>query len=176
MMSEGEDEVSGAEDGKITSLGRLTDPENLHRVEGRLEPQRGAEKDEGEAGCAGGELEGQEVLDVVEDGFALFNGVEDGGEVVVGQDHVGRLLGDVGAVHAHGDANVGLLERWRIVDPVSRHGDNIAAGLEGPDDFQLVVRVRSRKDGGVVHCSGKVLLGHGVDLIACENRLDGDLI
>jgi hypothetical protein len=156
--------------------GRLTDPEDLHRIERGLEPERGADQDEREAGCAGGELEGEEVLDVVEDGFALFDGVEDGREIVVGQNHVRCFLGNVSAVHSHGDANIGLFERWRIVDPVSRHGDNIAAGLKGSDDLQLVIWVGSCEDGSVVHCSCEVLFGHGVDLVTSQDRLDGDLV
>jgi hypothetical protein len=102
--------------------------------------------------------------------------VEDGREVIVREDHVGGFLGDVGAVHAHGNANIGLFEGWRVIDPISRHGDNIAAGLERPDDLQLVVWIRSRKDGCVVQCSGEVLFRHLVDFVASEDRLDSDLI
>jgi hypothetical protein len=121
-------------------------------------------------------LEGEEVLDVVEDGFALLDSVEDGREVVVGQDHVGGFLGDIGAVHAHGNANVGLFESWRIVDAVARHGNNIAAGLERPDDFELVVGICSCENGGVLHCPCQVLVRHGIDFITAEDRSDGNLV
>ena len=136
----------------------LTDPENLHRVERGLEPERGAEQDERQASRAGGQLEGQEILNVVEDGLALLNRMQDRREIIIRQNHVRRLLGDVGPVHAHCDANIRLLQRRRIVDPVARHGDNIAAGLQGSDDFHLVVRVRPRKDGRVVHGAREVLV------------------
>ena len=42
---------------------------------------------------------------------ALAHGGDDRGEVVVGEDHVGRLLRHVGAGDAHGDADVGRLQR-----------------------------------------------------------------
>ena len=45
----------------------------------------------------GGELEPHKVLYVVEDALALLDGAQDGGEVVVEQHHVGRLLAHVGA-------------------------------------------------------------------------------
>ena len=48
------------------------------------------------------------------------------GEVVVGQDHVGGLAGDVGAGLAHRDADVGGLERRRVVDAVAGHRDDLA--------------------------------------------------
>ena len=41
----------------------------------------------------------------------LGDGVDDRREVVIRQHHVGRVLRGVGAVHAHGHSDVGLLER-----------------------------------------------------------------
>ena len=38
----------------------------------------------------GAELEGEEVFDVVEDGFSLFDSVDDRGKVVVQNDLVNR--------------------------------------------------------------------------------------
>lgn len=54
----------------------------------------------------------------------------DGLEVVVHQDHVGRLLADVGSRLAHGHADVGRLQRHRVVDAVARHGHHGAQVLE----------------------------------------------
>lgn len=47
-------------------------------------------------------------------------GAHNGRKVVVGEDHVGGVLGDRSA-GAHGDADVGALERGRIVHAVARH-------------------------------------------------------
>ena len=76
------------------------------------------------------ELEADEVLDVVEDGLALPDGGHDGDKVVVHQDHVGRLLADVRAGPAHGDADVGRLQRHGVVDPIARHAHHHAVGLQ----------------------------------------------
>lgn len=69
------------------------------------------------------------LLEVVEDEAALLDAADDGGEVVVEQDHVGRLLGHGAAHDAHGDADVRLLQGRRVVHAVSRHGHDVAAAL-----------------------------------------------
>ena len=51
---------------------------------------------------------------------------DDRGEVVVGQDHVGRLLRHVGAGHAHGDADVGRLQGRGVVHAVAGHRHDVA--------------------------------------------------
>ena len=63
----------------------------------------------------------------------------DGGEVVVGQHDLGGLLGRLGALAAHGDADIGLLERRRIVDPVAGHRHHRAPGLQCAHHPQLVL-------------------------------------
>jgi len=82
-------------------------------------------------------------LHVVVDGAALRDGLDNGGEVVVGQDHVRRLLGHRGAGDAHGDADVGELERGGVVDAVARHGHDVPVVLEQPHDVLLVLGLRA---------------------------------
>lgn len=55
----------------------------------------------------------------------------DGLEVVVHQDHVGRLFADVGARLAHRHADVGGLQSHGVIHPVTRHGHHGADVLEG---------------------------------------------
>ena len=66
----------------------------------------------------------------------------DGGEIVVGEDHVGGLLGNLSPRNAHGNADVGQLERWRIVDAVARHGHHLPHLLQQPYYVLLVPRLR----------------------------------
>ena len=68
-----------------------------------------------------------ELGEVVEDAASLLDGGLDGREVVVGQHHVAGVLGDLGAAEAHRDADVGLLERGRVVDAVAGHRDDMVA-------------------------------------------------
>ena len=81
----------------------------------------------------------------------FFDGRDDAGEVVVGEHHVGRLLGHVGAGDAHGHADVGPLERRRVVDAVAGHRHDVAARLEGVDDLHLVLRRDAAEDVHLVH-------------------------
>ncbi|MEZ5097961.1 MAG: hypothetical protein R2731_18920 [Nocardioides sp.] len=81
----------------------------------------------------------QELADVVEDHSALPDRRDDRGEVVVAEDHHGGLLGHLGAPDAHRDADVGGLQRRRIVDPVARHRDHLAVGLQCVHDAELVL-------------------------------------
>ena len=92
------------------------------------------------------EEEEDELLDVAPDGAPLAHGLDDGREVVVRDDHVGRLARDVGAVPAHRDADVRLAQRGRVVHAVARHRDDVAAALERLDDAQLLLRRDARED------------------------------
>lgn len=56
---------------------------------------------------------------VVEHPTTFLNGVDDRGEIVVSQNNVGSVFGNIRAGLTHGDTDVGTLERWRIVDTVT---------------------------------------------------------
>ena len=47
---------------------------------------------------------------------------------------------------AHGDADVGFLQRRRVVHAVSRHGHDGAGALQRIDDAQLVFRIHAGVD------------------------------
>ena len=82
---------------------------------------------------------GHHLLDVGVDAAALLDGLDDAGETVVEQDHDGRLTRDVGAAEAHGDADIGLLQRRRVVDAVTGDGDDLPHLLERRHDLHLVL-------------------------------------
>jgi len=91
------------------------------------------------------------LLQVVKDQAALFHSSDDGRKVVIEQNHVGGLLGDIRSGDSHGDTDVGLLEGGRVVDTVSGDSHDGAAALTAFDDFQFLLRRRSGKDDlGVV--------------------------
>ena len=51
--------------------------------------------------------------------------LDDGHEVVIHDDDVRSILGHVGALDAHRETHVGLLERGGVVGAVARHGDRL---------------------------------------------------
>ena len=93
-----------------------------------------------------GDDEGERLPQVVEDPAAEPHRGDDRGEVVVEQDQRRGLARDVGAATAHGDADVGGLERRRVVDAVASHRDHFAAGLERGHDAQFVLRHGAAED------------------------------
>ena len=88
----------------------------------------------------------QELLDVGVDRAPLLDRRDDRGEVVVGEHDVGGLLRDVGPGDAHRDADVGGLERRRVVHAVAGHGDDLAARVQRAHDGELVLRADARVD------------------------------
>ena len=66
-------------------------------------------------------------------------GARDAGKIALHQRDAGALDGDFGA-GAHGDADIGLGQRGRVVDAVAGHGDDAALGRQPLDDAVLVLR------------------------------------
>ena len=82
----------------------------------------------------------QDVLDRVgEDAPALDDAVGDDAEVLVEQDDVGGVLGDVGG-GVDGDADVGVVEGDRVVDAVAEEPDVGAEAALREDDARLLLR------------------------------------
>ena len=98
---------------------------------------------------------------------------DDGGEVVVGQDHHRRVLGHFGAGDAHRDADVGLLERRCVVHSVTGHGDDVGLPLQRADQADLVLRRHAGNDADVVEFGDQLLVAHGGELRA-RQRLARD--
>ena len=59
---------------------------------------------------------------------------DDAAQVAVQQRDSGAFDGDVGS-GAHGDADVGLRKRGRVVHAVARHGDDVPFRLQALHDF-----------------------------------------
>ena len=94
---------------------------------------------------------------------------DDGGKIVVRDDHIGGALGDVGARNAHRDADIRLADAGRVVDSVARHGDDVARLLELPDDHALVLGTDAREHASRGNAGGKLRLAHPVQLRARDD-------
>mmetsp|Transcript_38300 Transcript_38300/g.81772 ORF Transcript_38300/g.81772 Transcript_38300/m.81772 type:complete len:274 (-) Transcript_38300:2083-2904(-) len=127
------------------SISDEVNPEELHRDESLWQAQRGREEDGSDLPDVGRYEVADERLHVVVDGPSLLHRVHDGGEVVVREDHVRRLLGDLGAGQSHGDADVSLLEGRGIVDAVPRHGHYASLPLEELHKLLLVLGLSPRE-------------------------------
>jgi hypothetical protein len=102
--------------------------------------------------------------------LAYTSRVDDRGEVVVEQHHVGRFLAHFGAGDAHRHTDVGLLQGRGIVDAVAGHGHHLSIGLQGFHDAQLLLGRHARVDAAAGHCLLQGGGGHGLKL-AAEDHL-----
>ena len=127
------------------AVGQQVDKQQMHGRKGRGQAAERGKKHGQNAGHVAREQEMDGVLDVGVHAAAALGRADDGGEVVVSQDHRGGVLADRRARHAHRHADVGLLERGRVVDAVAGHGDNLAPALPGRDNTDLV----RRRDPGI---------------------------
>merc|ERR1719494_1219229 len=99
--------------------------------------------------------------------MALLNGSDDGGEVVVGKNHLRGRLGDSGST-AHGNTDLSLLQGRGVVDSVSSHSGDLVHALQVLDNLGLVERLHSGEHARVL--ATHLLLGGGevVELSARE--------
>ena len=132
-------------------------------VNGVAKPKKGAPRSQDRADV-GGELEAHELDDVVVDGPPFLDRTHDRGELVVGQHQRGRLLGHFGAGDAHRHADVGGLQRRRVVNPVAGHRHDMPLGLQGFDDTHLVLGRDAREHRALLHEGGKLTLGQAIHL------------
>jgi hypothetical protein len=77
-----------------------------------------------------GQLELQKLAHRVVHGATPNDRLDDRGKVVVHNDNVRGLLGDLGTRNAHRKTHIGQLECRAVVGPVARHRHRVAAHLE----------------------------------------------
>src|SRR5690242_10663501 len=93
-------------------VGSEVEEEYLEHADGEGESAAGKRPDHerGELGDVVGEVVGEEFPDVAESAAALLDRSDDGGEVVVEQNQIAGLAGDVGAAGTHCDPDVRLVQ------------------------------------------------------------------
>ena len=83
-------------------------------------------------------------------------------QVVLQEDHVRRLFGNVhGAIH--GNANIGRMERRRVIDAVAEIPDHMAAPFEGEDDPVLLGRRHAAEEVLLLHARCECQIIHLLD-------------
>ena len=159
------------------------DPEDLHREQRQHEPgttpggepdepgQHDAEEHHQHLAEVRRQQVAQELLDVGVDRAPLLDRRDDRGEVVVGEHDVGGLLRDVGPGDAHRDADVGSLQRRRVVHAVAGHRDDFAERVERAHDPELVLRAHARVDVRAGGRRGEIGVGHPGQVRADQRAL-----
>ena len=81
-----------------------------------------------------------ELLDVIEHATTFLDSVENGGEVVISKDNIRGFLGDIRTSLTHGNTDISTLERGRVVDTVTCHGDEALATMKSLNHADLGLR------------------------------------
>ena len=143
------------------AVGDEVDEQQVDGVE-EGEAQQGGEEHPQHLAHVAGQQEADGLADVVVNPAALGHGAHDGGKVVVGEDHVRHVFGDVGAGDAHADADIGGLDGGGVVDAVAGHGGDGSPAAPGADDADLVLRLDPGIDAVAVHVLSKLLIAEGI--------------
>jgi len=80
-----------------------------------------------------------ELADVLVRPAARVDRGDDGGEVVVRQDHRGRLARDIRPRSTHGHFDVGVPQRRGVVHAVAGHRDHLTLRAQGLADAELAL-------------------------------------
>ena len=150
------------------AVGDQVDPQQVGRLQDG-EAQHGGGEDAQDLAQVGAEQELDGLSDVGVDAAALLHRTHNGGEVVVGEHHVGYIFGDVRAGDAHAHADVRRLQSGGIVDAVSGHGGDAARLLPGPDDAGLVLRLDSGIDADAGQLPAEGIVVHLLKLGAGDS-------
>ena len=89
----------------------------------------------------------------------------DGREIVVREDHVRALAGDIRPVFAHGDADVRGFEGRGVVHPIPRHGHDVAVCLQGFHDVDFVAWAHAGEDGNAFDEGGLLIESQGGEIL-----------
>ena len=152
-------------------VGEQRDDEHLKRGQVLRHADQHGHEHGHELGEAAARQQVQDHLaQVGEDEAAGADGDQDGGEVVVEEHKLTGLHGHL-AARAHGDADVGALERRRVVHAVARHAHHEVRPLELFDDEQLLFGRGARKHHLLVLGDHRPLaLGHVRQVRAAEQQ------
>ena len=111
---------------------------DVQRLQRRIERDE-HRRDDGEVlGHVVGDGEGGQRAAGDQHLLADLDDLDELGRVAVEVDHVAGLARGLGA-GVHGDADVGLSQRRRVVGAVAAHGHQLALGLLLADQLQLVL-------------------------------------
>jgi hypothetical protein len=81
------------------------------------------------------------LLNVVKDRPPFFNSCHYTCKVIVGQNHLSSFFRNIGTPDTHGDADIGLLERRRIISAVTGNRHYISQFLIGAHYPEFVFRI-----------------------------------
>ena len=149
-------------------LAHEVDPEDVDGEQRNSEVADRGHEEQQHLAEVGGQQEENGLQDVVVDAASFGHRRHYGHEVVVREYHVGGVLGHLGARDAHGDSDVGLLERRGVVHTVAGHRHDVSPLLPCRHDFHLLLGSDARIDGVFVDVLLKLSVVELLELGSCD--------
>ena len=161
------------------TVGEQVDEQQMHRRKGRSQSRDRGEQHTHDACHVARQQKVHGVLDIGVHAATVHDGLHDGGEVVVREDHRSRIFADLGSGDAHGNSDVGLFERRRVVHAVACHRHDATAALPRVHDAYFMLRRHARVHRDVRQNPIELRIVHLVELHASDGAIplleDADL-
>ena len=109
---------------------KLTDPEHLNGSQRRVLQDDGSKENDEHSDDIDGELELKELSYIVINVSSVFQGNDDGGEVVIKQDDVASALGNISSSDSHGESDISLGEGRGIISSISSNSNHSITSLD----------------------------------------------
>ncbi len=166
----------------LDAVGDEVQPKKLHRRQRRRQARQDRQREQHDLGSARRHHQSDDFADIGVGEAPFLDAADDRAEIVVDQQDVGGIARHVGAVAGHRHADIGRAQRWRIVHAIAGDGDDLALGLQGAHDGELLHRLHPGEDARARHCRnegvalqrGKIAAGHDFGLVFGQTQLTGD--
>ena len=140
----------------------------MHRQKRQRPCSQGGDQHRDDAGQVSAEQIDDGIADIGIDVSSGRDRLDDRREIIIGQDHRSGILADFRSGDAHCDADIGLLQRRRIIDTVSGHRDQFALTLPSIDDADLMLWCDTRIDTHFFQMCIQFFIAHRIELHAIQ--------
>jgi len=115
-------------------------PKHLRRGERGLREDASTSENNEHGDDVDGQLELEELADVIVNVAAIPDGSQDGAEVVIKKLNVASTLGDISTGNAHGEADISAVESGGVVGAITSNGNGRAGTDQTINEHELVIR------------------------------------
>ena len=123
-------------------VGNQVNPQKVGRLK-NSKANQGCNKDGNNLCKVGAQEELDTLTNVVVDASSLFTRANDGGKVIVSQNHICNALSNIGTSNAHTNTNISAFNGRSIINAVTCHGRNHALLAPGINNADLVLRLNT---------------------------------
>mmetsp|Transcript_9688 Transcript_9688/g.19592 ORF Transcript_9688/g.19592 Transcript_9688/m.19592 type:complete len:396 (+) Transcript_9688:371-1558(+) len=132
------------------------------RKRGLVQTEEETKEDRHTLSVVDGSVHKKDLTQIVPHNTTFTNSSHDGSKVVISQNHLGSLAGNISSFFTHGNTHISGLESRSIVDAISGHTADFTFGLEGLDNSNLVLRGSTSENVVLLGRNFQLVVIHGV--------------